>query len=150
MRFLGLLLFVLASSAAPEAQQRFIDACVASAADDDVQGADMPSVCACGAERAIGRGISGASLDGLMQYVGPDGNLDLGAAPEPVQALSEIVIEGLFSCLFDSVQGAATSHSTPVSSAPSSQVVPPRVAAPARSASRVQRAGAGSAIRIQR
>ncbi|GAB5535602.1 MAG: hypothetical protein Rubg2KO_18510 [Rubricoccaceae bacterium] len=149
MRFVGLLCLVLASSTAPEAQQRFIDACVASAADDDVQGADMPSVCACGAERAISQGISGTSLDGLMQYVGADGNINLDAAPEPVRALSEVVIEGLFSCLFDSVQGQVDATPTATSSTPSPQARSPRRVAPTRSTSRVQRRGAGSAIRIQ-
>lgn len=171
MRSVALLLFLLASSSAPVAQQRFQSACVdASGKEASMEAEDARVICACAAETAMMQGISGASLDGLMQYIGADGALDLTGAPPPVQALSEVVVQGLFICLFQQIDDAlATMEITsipeenvpqvPLAETPSSatagppfspEAAPRATPPPSGSERRATRAGRGATVRIQR
>ena len=119
MRLVALLVFLLVSSSAASAQQRFVEACIAASQVDAVP-EDARKICSCSAERSMQSGISASSLDGLMQYLDADGDLDVTGAPAPIQALSEVVGQTLFTCVFDAfdeamVASGATRVDPPVS-----------------------------------
>lgn len=164
MRLLGLLFLILASSIAPQAQERFVQACLQSSEADDLDGVDPSVLCQCTADTAMKKGISGASLDGMTMYVDEAGNLDFGEAPAPVQAAAEIVVGGIFTCLFESLGGAmgeamsemgaafselgeATSPPATSEAEVSPSPVSPRSAP--RTNRRVSQTGRGAAVRIR-
>lgn len=160
MRLAALFLFVLTSSSAPVAQQRFVEACMKAGTGADP--ADAQAICGCAATAALNQGISGASLDGMMDYVDAQGDLALETAPAPVQALAEVVGQGLFGCAMERIEDAlATMEMAPqspeetgsagsVAARPKAAPALPRVTPPRTSAQRrASQAGRGAAVRIR-
>lgn len=98
MRLAVLAVLALAASAAPEAQTRFLAACVASAQEGAELPFDPEQVCGCATDGAIAKGVRGSDLDVLIDYVGEDQDFDTAAMPEAVQATAAIAVESLLGC----------------------------------------------------
>ncbi len=173
---LGLLALLLAAGPA-SAQDRFVAACVASAADEDLGEIDPAEICGCAAREVLAAGVPAARLDAFAAHVPASGALDVDAIPEPLRATAEQAVAGIMTCalatsLGPTADGAAlaqlrvdtevlanperpdgVSGSAPRPAAPAAAPVTPTLPPGLRTGDgtspvRTQQAGAGAAVRI--
>ncbi|MEM1117973.1 MAG: hypothetical protein AAF845_16585 [Bacteroidota bacterium] len=102
MRLLAVAFLLLGLAVPASAQSRYVEACVASSADEpSLDRAGAETLCACSADRALSNGLAAARLDALVDYADPEAgyDLDLEGAPEAVQETALIVVGSLMECL---------------------------------------------------
>ena len=149
MRSALLALLALAFSASADAQARFVNACIASAADEEVEVPfDPDQVCGCAASGAMSAGVAPADLDRLIDFV-QDDNLELDALPSEMQAAGGAVMESLLGCVMSQTLGNALSGATSAAASQSAGTTPSTSASgtqssPAQSVAAVSAPGAAT------
>ncbi len=98
MRLALAALLAFAFSTSADAQARFVNACIASAAAEEDLPFDPDRVCGCSASRSMTAGADPRDLDRLIDYTDADGDLVASSMPGALQAVGATVSNAMIEC----------------------------------------------------
>ena len=106
MRLALAALLAFAFSASADAQARFVNACIASAAAEEDTPFDPDRVCGCSASRSMTAGADPRDLDRLIDYIDAEGDLAAGSMPAALQSVAGTVSRAMVDCALADVGGS--------------------------------------------